>query len=343
VWNGWRSGVFPVDPHPSRLFIFSACVQLGQHPLLVRRNPDTYLDTNTPIPTPTPPALSQLQLNLQVGDVYRVRVISDQVITQDLDGQSEETQQSIGYEYRYTIREVDADGNLWVDTMYDWVFVEQGGSLGTMTYDSANPPEVIPQEATGYAALVGKGFSMRLSPTGEVLDVAGLSEMYSQIVEELAPDDPETGEVLEQLIEDQFGEEAIKSQAGEVVFAYPPGKVEIGDSWTSNIESTLLVPMQFDNVYTLETLDGQTATITIHSTVSPVDDSQTVDLGFMQLSYVLEGTQEGTTQIDTATGWTRSSTLDQHLSGVMTIIADGEEFEVPITLVATTTVTTLTN
>jgi hypothetical protein len=268
-------------------------------------------------------------------------MVADQVITQVIDGQTEETLQTIGYEYTYTITEVDAAGNMWVDAVYEWALFEQGTSFGTTSYDSANPPEVIPDEAIGFAGLVGKGFSLQFNPQGGILEITGLTEMYAQMIDDLALDDPEIREMLEELMQDQFGEEAISSQMNNVVFKFPDGTINIGDSWTSSSQASALVPMNLENVYTLQSFDGQMANITVHSTVTPSQEGQIIDLGFMQLAYFLEGVQEGTTQVDVLTGWTSSSTITQNLSGEMIVYTEGEEFEVPITLESTTTVETL--
>lgn len=325
-------------------FSLLAC-SLGSIPFFSGATPTpsltpTPVPTNTPVPTPTPPALTLMQLNLMLGDVYRVRMVSDQVITQTLEGQTEESLQSFGYEFTYTVREVDAQGNTAIDVAYEWVFIEQGGSMGSVSYDSANPPEVIPEGALGFAALVGRGFSMRLTAEGEVLEISGLDAMYAEMLDELAPDDPEMRQVLEQVLQEQFGEEALSSQLNNIVFELPDEPIEVGESWTSSTQAMALVQMNLENVYTLRSFDGKVAIIDGYSTVTPGEGDQMIDMGFIQLSYALEGVQEGTTELDVTTGWTTKATITQNLSGVMTITAEGESLEVPITLESTSTVET---
>ena len=289
-------------------------------------------------PTPTPLVLSQMQLNLQVGEVYQIRMISDQKVTQNLDGETQVTSQTFGYGYSYTVTDVDEDGNIWLDALYTWALFEQDGPLGTVSYDSANPPEVVPDAAIGFHGLVGNGFSLKFSPDGLILEIAGLDEMYAGVIDEMGFTDDAVRAQMEQLMQEQFGEEALSEQLNNLVLQLPEESLLIGDTWTVTADSSAIVPMVVETTYTLLSIDGDIATIDVSSVITPDPDGGLMDFGAFQISYSLNGDQEGFTEVDVSTGLTMNFALNQSMFGEMVMYMDGEELSVPSTIEATTTI-----
>ena len=135
-------------------------------------------------------------------------------------------------------------------------------------------------------------------------------------------------------LEAQFNEDALMEQFGNIVFEYPEGAVQIGETWSFTIPASSIAPLITENTYTLVAYDDGIATIEVESQVISDPEKAEVDMGYYSMLYNLSGTQEGTIYIDTATGWTLNSTLTQNISGEFILIMDGEETVVPITIVS---------
>jgi hypothetical protein len=270
-----------------------------------------------------------LRMNLQPGEAYRVRFSTEQQIHQSMQGQSLDTEQRIGYEYNYSIRSADAAGNTWIDVVYTWVHFEQETVLGSVLYDSDNPPAQIPPGAEGFAALLGNGFSMLVTPQGEVLEIEGIEAMYDQMLEAMDFPDPATEEQFRQAIQQQFGEDALKQQMNGASFEFPQEAVQVGDSWTVSTETTAVMPMAMESTYTLRRVEGNVATVEMRSLISPNPDAGPVDFGLFQIAYSLSGEQEGVIQVDLASGLS-SSQIRQSLSGEMEMSAEGQTIKVPL-------------
>lgn len=281
--------------------------------------------------TPGTPVSLALRMNLQPGEVYEVRFQTEQLVTQSLQGQSFDTQQRIGYAYEYSVRSLDAAGNTWVDVVYTWVHLEQETILGSLFYDSDNPPAEIPPGAEGFAALVGSGFSMLLTPQGKALEIDGLEAMYAQMLAAMDFPDAATEEQFRQTIQQQFGEEAMKQQMNGASFEFPAGPIRVGESWTVTTEMAVVMPMVMESTYTLRSVDGTTATIDVRSQIRPNPDAEPVVFGGVEIEYSLSGEQEGQVQVDLASGMTNSA-IGQNLSGEMTMVAEGQSMNIPITI-----------
>ena len=268
--------------------------------------------------------------------MFRYRMLSDQDISQTINGSNGSVNQKIGFEYLYSIASVDADGNTWADIEYTWVLYEQKTLMNKVAYDSSNPPAEVPPEALGYSVMVGKGFSILISPDGEVVEVEGLDELYDAVLDELDIDDWELRQQLELLLETSFGEEAIKESCGELVFSSPDEPIRVGESWSVTVERSLPIPIVVENEYTLRDYDGKIATFDVFSTIVSSEEGM-MDIVGVQLGYAVSGTQEGFIEVDTESGLTLTSEISQDISGEAIVIYDGEEMRIPLEMKSVTT------
>jgi len=261
----------------------------------------------------------QLRLNLREGKSYSLRVLTEQEIHQTLEGQQYDMTQTMGMGYTYDVDQIDAAGNALVHVTYDWTLVKQQVPGGNIEYDSSNPPGVVDPAAMGFAALVGQGFTMRLSPQGGIQDVQGVDEMISRMLEQLDMLQDPTLDALEQSLRNQFGENAIKESLGNMLSIYPEMPVKIGDAWSKTFVISLGFPMILENTWTLVGRQGGVATIEVHSTIKPNLEGGPIEMGYVKLSYDVFGEQWGTLEMDESTGWTVSSVVTQEVSGTVTL------------------------
>jgi hypothetical protein len=333
-------------PTPTATSIPTQAPTLTPKPTLTSTPTSTPTITHSSTPTPTSTSTSvtasdvlpQMQLNLKEGEVFHIRMVSDQEISTTVEGQKQEIIQKIGYGYTYTVTSVDAEGNVSIDIVYNWILLEQETDFGKVQFDSSNPPEEIPPEAEGYNALLGKGFSIRITPQGEILDIEGLDEMYMGMIDDLDITDETEREQMKQLFRDQFGNDALKEQMGNLMMDYPEGPIRVGDTWTQSVESTAIVPLIIETTYFLRSYENGIATIDARSTITTHPDAEMLDLGYAKIGYNLSGEQEGTTLLDVETGLTLNGTITQTLSGEMTMIMEDEEMTVPMSILGVTTI-----
>ncbi|HSA98833.1 MAG TPA: DUF6263 family protein, partial [Candidatus Nitrosotenuis sp.] len=255
-----------------------------------------------------------------------------------IDSQEMNTEQTMGFGLSFTATETDPEGNVWVDVQYEWVQFKQNNATGETEYDSRNPSDETIPSLIGIDALVGKGYSMKVSPSGEILKIAGIETMISELLKDLDTKDEALVTQMEESFKKQYSEEALKEQAGNMIVEFPEGAVQIGDTWASRVSSTSLVPLAAETTYTLLAYEEGIATIGMKSMISSVPEKSETDLGLYKIRYNLSGTQEGTIAVDTAVGWSASSTITQTVAGEMVLVMDKEETTVPILLVSIVTV-----
>lgn len=272
-----------------------------------------------------------LQLDLEEGAVYRIRTLTTQDISQSFEGQTFEIGQKMGFEYTYTVTSREPDGSAWVDVIYTRAIFESETLFGSDSYDSADSPSQIPEGAEGFAAVVGTGFSMKIGSDGEILKIEGLDEMLDQILSGLNLPDAETRQAFELTMRQQYSEQAMKDQLGNLLFDFPEGSLQVGDSWSSTQESNVMLPIIAETTYTLLDFDENTALIEVRSEIRTGEGEGGMDFGLFAFDFTISGTQEGTIQVDLNTGLA-NSVIDQILLGEMTMVIEGEEVSVPLNI-----------
>jgi len=256
-----------------------------------------------------------LRLRLKEGESYRQRMTTDQKISQTIQGQQLDMAQKMGMEFTYDVLKVNADGTARVKVTYTGVLFEQDGPMGKIRYDSANPPETVHPLAQGFAALVGQGFSMEFTPEGKVTNVEGVDAMLKHMLANMDLPDEATKADLEKKLTEQFGDQAMKEMMENMMATYPDGPVGLEDSWSKKIVVSKGFGMIMENTWTLKARRDGKALVSVTSKVSPNPDAAAIAVGPMKIGYDLSGKQEGTIEIDEATGWTLRQELTQDLSG----------------------------
>jgi hypothetical protein len=218
---------------------------------------------------------------------------------------------------------VTADGVATVKVTFDSVVFKQVSNLGTVEYDSANPPGTIHPMAKGFAALAGNTFTMKVTPAGKITEISGLDTMVDSILKKL--DLPETASkaVVEKSVRKEFGEDAVRDNM-EIFFAvYPEQAVSVGQSWTRKITMSKGIPTAAENTFTLKEANAEVLLLEVAGKLSSNPDAPPMDLGNRKISYTLNGDIAGTMKLSRQTGWIRGAEMTQKWNGEMTIDAGG--------------------
>jgi hypothetical protein len=281
-----------------------------------------------------------LRLNLEAGQRYQQRMTMSQSIDQVMNGITITMNQDMTLDYDYSVIDVDAQGVATVESTYDRVASKVSTQGMSVSYDSATAEAPISPEFRPLAAMVGKTFTMRISPLGSVVSIEGLSEILDAVIAEMTIDGPAREQVLENM-KRQFGEEAMKDLIEQAMAIYPPEPVAVGDSWVNTIEIRQMVPLKLDNTWVLKEVNENTATLEVTSLIGSAGENTTVNMMGTELNVRLEGAQSGTSIIDRQTGWVESSTVNQNVDGAMTLPAgEGlpEGMSIPLSIRSTVTV-----
>ncbi|NQT16348.1 MAG: hypothetical protein HQ582_26560 [Planctomycetes bacterium] len=295
--------------------------------------------------TASPPDTEKIELRLQLkqGETYKLRMSSEQTITQTMGETKQETPQTTGFDLSHLVKEVRDDGTTVLQVTFDALRLKQKGIMGTVDYDSSNPPpaESLDGMVKGLAALVGKGFTVDLTAKGKATNVEGADQLVAALTETIEVPMPALQTVVEEQLKRQFGNEAMKEMMEQMIGVYPDGPAGPGDSWTRKVAVSRGFSAIMNDTWTLKSRQNGVAALDLQSTVEPDPDAGVLDMGLAKVTYELGGTRNGSVELDEATGWVLRSTVQQSLSGELKVEGGPEAgggMAIPLSIEGTTRV-----
>jgi uncharacterized protein DUF6263 len=285
----------------------------------------------------------QFRLRLKEGQSFRSEMVARQAITQNILGNEQKMDQTMGMTYRYDVESVAPDGTATIKVSYEAVKMAMDAPTGKIDYDSKNPAAEIPAAARGVAAMVGQSFTMEMNSQGQVTKVEGLGALMDRIISEIDLPDDATKSMINDMLEKQFGDEAMVGNMQAMMAHYPEEPVGVGDTWTKKANVTAGFPMQLENTYTLKSRAGGMATLDVQTKIRSDPDAEPVTMGPMKITYNISGQQSGEMVLHETAGWTMSSQMTMEFKGDVKVsgmpgMAEGATW--PISCTGETTVKT---
>ena len=260
----------------------------------------------------------ELRLHLEPGQAYQLRNTTVQKMRHSLAGARQEITQTTGLGFTHHVKEVRNDGTAVIQVTYDWVQHKMEGPMGKLLdYDSSRSlrPGTNNPLVQGYGALIGESFWTELTPQGRPTRVVGADQLVARMAENLDVPASPLGAMVEPQMKEQFGDQALKELMEQMMGFYPDQAVGVGDTWTRKMVVTKGQPMVMNNTWTLKSRKDGVALIDVESTLEPNPDAGAVEAGPGTLRHLLRGTQQGSIELDEATGWVLRSTFKRELSG----------------------------
>lgn len=132
--------------------------------------------------------------------------------------------------YLHSVTDVDAEGTATLRCAYEGIAAWSKG-LQEYRYDSEKD-KASPKDpgVRMLSRLVGQSFTVKMSPSGRVVEVLGFDKILEAIVKD-APDEDAGRRALQQV----FSNESTKSLMQQIYLPLPGKKVSPGDSWSNEL------------------------------------------------------------------------------------------------------------
>lgn len=277
----------------------------------------------------TNPQKVKLRLNLEAGKTYKIVQIATQDITQTIMGQEQKIHQETSTFYDYKVLSKNASGEMKIEVTYTRVKFKQDGPNGLTEYDSDDKTAEANPATQGHAALIGKQFTMLITPMGKVKELEGIDQMLSDMIDDMGVPDAQNQQ-LKETLKGQFGTEAMRANMEKSMALYPKKKVKVGDTWEVNTEMASPFAMVMNNSYKLVEIKNGLAKVQLTSTMKSAPNGAPMKTGEMKMTFKLDGSQSGVVFIDTQTGLTTKSDIDQDMKGDVSIDMGGQSMEFPM-------------
>lgn len=265
-----------------------------------------------------------LRMNMNPGEVYRLRTTMDQTGTVKMSGMDVRTQQHMILEASYVVDSVESDGSIRMTCTCENLSMHISNPSGEISFDSRSPENAVPEVAAIFGALIGARLQLRMSPTGRVLECKGIEDIFDKMLGSL---DPEQRKAAQKTLAGQLNIQHVFMGLDQ----YPEHPVQVGDSWNTEATANGEFPMTISTNYIISDCRNGICMVDIVSDI--VSSSVQSSPGSALVGIEMKGTQTGTLEIDANTGWVVQSRLHLKASGNMTMLLTAET--APITFETT--------
>ncbi len=192
---------------------------------------------------------------------------------------------------------------------------------GEMNMDSEADTSVVYNKLV--RAMKGKKFNFTLAKNGIVESVDGIETLWSDFGK-LGLNETQLSQ-MKQSLEQSFGKDSFKkSMEGAFVF-YPEQKVKAGSTWKSTNAANSKLPIQTENVWTLESITEPNAIVISDGVISTTDTTKVITpQPGLKATASLKGRQVSKSTVGIAHGWPLSCKSYSEIKGSMTLLAGGQ-------------------
>lgn len=285
-----------------------------------------------------------LCLNLKQGTNYKYRLTTEQNISQTVQGQKVDVNQTTIMECIYDVKEVDEAGNTTVKFTYSKIGFIQDGPLGRIEYKSWEKADEVPLMVKAFASLVDQSLTIEMSSKGKVFKISGAGILIEKMLKLYdIPENDEMMNTIKENLKNHFGDEAIKETMEKMFAIYPNKPVGVGDSWHAKFSLAKGFPMILSSVWKVRSIKDGKVYIDVYTKIEPNKEADVMQIGGAEMSYELSGEQKGSMLLDEATGWCMEAKMDQDFEGKVNVSGGmfKESQEWPINVSGSVTIETI--
>ena len=248
---------------------------------------------------------------MKKGEVRKLKTVTDMKISQTVQNVKQDISQQIGQTLSYEATDVDASGNTLISVTFVAMSFNQRTSDGVNLSIDTSTGDVNDNSASQiYSAIIGESFTMKVSPTGQVLELQGVPKLLNNIAQKMNIQSSLKESFIDSLKE-QYGDDAMKSMMAQSFGYFPTTSVSVGDQWKTTLALAGSFPMMIDSTFTLKENKDGNLKIDFVSTLSS-NASVTMVSGNVTLVPILKsGKQSGSIVISDSTGWIKSGKVIQ--------------------------------
>lgn len=268
---------------------------------------------------------TELEYRLRKGDVFVIKQIAKQTITQDLEGTIHDITNTIDGILEFKVLDKKEKYYL-IELTFDDMNLRMSSNIqGEMMNVKAR--ELVPGDMHSqiFNAILHTPIQLTLEKTGNIIDVKGGNGLVSKMADASGLQDEFSLNLLKESLKKEFGSEALSNSYEQVTFIYPTDKVKIGDTWKNEYQGKLVAK----NFWKLDSLTSKKAFVSGKAEVH-------MDIQEAETTMVLDGTQITLITTDVTSGFIQEMNVDGIFKGVSKVTQMGST-EIPTTIKSTIT------
>ncbi len=287
-----------------------------------------------------------LKMNLEKNKVYQLRSVSDQTVTQTINGGQQTTESHVSY--IMSLKMVDATPDFMITEIRFDTLITNTNAMGKVSVmSSAKEGDIKSSEMADVVSCIMNRLSKsaiyaKIDYSGkpvEIVNAGMLAEMILRDTAAITLAGP-TGDAVKQQLAGMISAEELKTMIGMFTHNLPGREVNPGETWNnSQTMNTGGMTLDISTTYRFTGTEGDFAVITSESAIRAADNAAPLQSGGATVSYGdLKGLSRATMKVYLRTGLLSESTGKTRLSGNLGISGPGFSMQMPMDINGETTV-----
>jgi len=287
-----------------------------------------------------------LKMNLEKNKVYQLRSVSDQTVTQTINGGQQTTESHVSY--IMSLKMVDATPDFMITEIRFDTLITNTNAMGKVSVmSSAKEGDIKSSEMADVVSCIMNRLSKsaiyaKIDYSGkpvEIVNAGMLAEMILRDTAAITLAGP-TGDAVKQQLAGMISAEELKTMIGMFTHNLPGREVSPGETWNnSQTMNTGGMTLDISTTYRFTGTEGDFAVITSESAIRAADNAAPLQSGGATVSYGdLKELSRATMKVYLRTGLLSESTGKTRLSGNLGISGPGFSMQMPMDINGETTV-----
>ena len=261
-----------------------------------------------------------LEYHLKKGEVFKVKQMAEQIITQELDGTSHVLTNQINGVLEFKVLGEVPEGYEIALTFKDLNLRMTSSIQGELMDVRAKEIVAGDTQSKIFNTILNNPVTLILAKTGDILKVSGGDSLVNKMANASGLEDEFSSNLMKRSLSNEFRSEALSNSYKQMTFFYPDKKVKVNDHW----ENAYTGKLRTSNQWTLQEITGLHTIINGKATV-------TMDIREPNTTMKLKGSQNTSIIADSGSGFIIKMTVEGTSSGVSTLTQLGDQ-ELPTTI-----------
>lgn len=290
---------------------------------------------------------ADLKLNLEKNKTYRFKSVSNQNISQTINGNEQNTTTSSNTVF--SLKMVDAaSGFIIAEVKFDTI-VNNTNTMGkASTISSATEGNIASEDAGEAMSAVMNRLSknalyVKMNPTGEVIEIINLAMIRDMVLKDTGSISAKLAPVLKPQIKNTVSDDGLKTMINMYTFNLPGKQVKAGEQWNINVPvNTGGMSLDINTNYKLGVVMENVASIVAESLVKASANAAPLEYPGAKITYDgIQGLGKSNMKINTLTGLTIENTSQTTITGDLGVNASGMSMQIPMNITSETTITSI--
>ncbi|MCX6300953.1 MAG: DUF6263 family protein [Bacteroidia bacterium] len=281
---------------------------------------------------------ASLKMNLEKNKVYRLKSVSEQTVTQTVNGNQQTVDSRV--DYTLSLKMIDVTPDFMVTEVHFDTLITNTNTMGkTSSINSTVEGDIASSETSDIMSCIMNRLSKSalyvkidfLGKPVEVVNAKMLSDMILKDTASIILAEP-VASALKTQIAGTVSDNTLKTMIGGFTWHLPGKEVSVGDSWeiTEQTSSGGML-LAITTNYHLDVISGNNATISVESSIKAAENAPPIRSAGATVTYDnLTGMSKSTLVIDVRTGLVVEDNGKTRISGTLGISGPGFSMDMPM-------------